>query len=84
MPNYVVTTWSAVEAGMTVIDRAGRPRLILHAQNYYDAYRAWVEVTDADGTYQIDPDRTAMVMEVEHTEAVVNLLVAFPGSEIIE
>lgn len=78
------TTWAHVEPGMTVIARDGRPRLIRAAQNYYDAYRAWVSITDADGTYELDPDGPALVLEVSDMEAVVNLLVTFPGSEIIE
>ncbi len=83
MPHPIVTTWAHVEAGHTVLGRDGRPRLVLRVQHWYDAYRAWVEVTSAEGTFNIDPDQTAMIVCMTEREAVVEVLARFPGSEVI-
>jgi hypothetical protein len=83
MPEIIPTTWAAIEPGMTVIGRDGRPRLIFDVQRWYDAHEAWVIVTDADGEHRLADDHPALVLSATMQEAVVELLVTFPGSEII-
>ena len=83
MPEIIPTTWAAVEPGMTVIGRDGRPRPILDVQHWYDADSDWVIATDVDGEHGLSGDHPALVLGATMQEAVIELLVTFPGSEII-
>ena len=68
---------------MTVIGRDGRPRLILAVSAQWSGEQAWLDITDADGTHQLAYDHPALVLSATMQEAVIELLVTFPGSEII-
>lgn len=85
MPEIIPTTWAAVEPGMTVIGRDGRPRLILDVAIEHDPTSAYdtLLVTDADGTHRLSPTHPALVLSATMQEAVIELLVTFLGSEII-
>src|SRR5512139_92246 len=80
MPGYVPTVWANVEPGHTVLARDGRPRLIFDVR---PAEPGTLMVTTNEGRWPVELSRPAIIVESSMQEAVVSILVTFPGSEIL-
>lgn len=80
MPTFRQTIWEDVEPGMTVLGRDGQPRLI--TSNHYDWNNDSYVIIN--GMWRLESHKGCVVVETTELEAVLAIVKAFPGTEIIE
>lgn len=77
VPNLTPIAWHQVAPGDTIVGRDGR-RVLIRARP------SPLHITTIDGTFTIDPKAATLRVDATEDEALVAIIIAFPGVTRVE